>query len=566
MSQQILFKRGLKVYNSLAEVDLAFNSLTWTAGEPVMACYKDDVYTRIVFAIGIADGIGATNYKKISDQETIEKLLTSVTETVSTLSDSLSAHEDQLASGENSGHVVNSETSEILFTDGVAGIKDKSVTLDKISTSSLSGVIGYLASDLSSTNNNAPAKVISWSQFVTELANAGATTFNSVKINNETVSADSFGDTLELSFSDKFSVTKNPNSEAISIDIIGSVGGGEISGSLPLTTTENCPVVITGTTSAIVTSFAQNAAFPSNPIIQTDAISLGDSNDTENSTVVPTIGYVVKKINSVLASNDAMHYEGSLDPNTANFKLPAGNAGDTYKFSNRGNVLGIGEVHIGDMLICRVDDTPEDTVANWDLICVGAAGATIVTPENVTEGNIVVFGSNSAILEDSNVKVSDFLTKDSIKVEAGTGLVGTGEMDNYVISHEPIVTESNKDEENTVIQDIEVAGGHITRITYGKRESGLSLVHDGETNWQGNYLKGGLMINGISLKDNVLTAYASDLPGVVRADSGTSLGYLGTILSGKTTLKENEYAISTAVNGDKVELSVLIDKIDGGTF
>ena len=55
MSQQILFKRSLTTFNSRAEAVTKFDSLTWNAGEPVIANYIDkDIATTESCATEIA--------------------------------------------------------------------------------------------------------------------------------------------------------------------------------------------------------------------------------------------------------------------------------------------------------------------------------------------------------------------------------------------------------------------------------------------------------------------------------------------------------------------------------
>ena len=566
MSQQILFKRGLTLYSSVSAVKAAFDALTWTAGEPVVASYIDNSVTKILFAIGISDGVGSTHYRLISDNETVNQLATSLGQAIQTLN----SHIDQLADGENSGHVVNSEEADIVFENGVGKIKAGKINLDSISTSDKSGILGYKTSDLSTTNNNAPAVVLTWDEIINELSNADLKTFRKATIGGETVESQTIQGELKITLDDNFKVTKDSASNSLHISLNGTVSDGEEGAPVTLTTASG-PVKISGTSNAIVTEFGSDVAFPNTPAIQNETVTVGSAGDVETSKAVPTVGYVIKKINSVLASNDAMHYMGTLDPSVAEFKLPAGNAGDTYKITAAGTITGLGEVHVGDMIICKTDNTAENTAANWDVIEVH--DGSISAPTTATNGNIAVFDANGSALADGGVKVSD-LVKGSVSVGANNGLELTGSNTtgalgngNVVISHSEVsLTEEGKDT-GTVVTGVETNKyGHVTKVTYGEAAKNLELEHTGE-GWVGNTLNGGYFINGVQLENNTLSVFATGLPGTVRAASGTELKFLKDAIVGKTeSLGANEYAITSAQKGSTVELSVVIDKIDGGTF
>jgi hypothetical protein len=125
MSQQILFKRSADIYSNRTAAIEKLNTLTWAAGEPIIANYYDNGETRILFAIGIANRVGSQGYRIISDFETVSQLITSL----DTLSKALESHEGSLVSGENAGHVINDETSDIEFTNGIGKLKQGSLAL-----------------------------------------------------------------------------------------------------------------------------------------------------------------------------------------------------------------------------------------------------------------------------------------------------------------------------------------------------------------------------------------------------------------------------------------------------
>ena len=62
MSQQILFKRSQNPFNSRAEAVTKFDSMTWNAGEPVIANYIENGVTRVLFAIPIANNTLVTPF------------------------------------------------------------------------------------------------------------------------------------------------------------------------------------------------------------------------------------------------------------------------------------------------------------------------------------------------------------------------------------------------------------------------------------------------------------------------------------------------------------------------
>ena len=558
MSQQIIFKRGKDVYNNLSAATSAFNLLDWKSGEPAVARYLEGGNTRLLFAIGIADGVGSTNYRVISSFDTVDDLQKALGQ----LSNAFSAHEGAMANDTVAGHVKNDETSDIVFTDGIAKIKEGSIALTSLAGSAASGIIGVKDEDLATGGK---ASLLTWSDVITELGKQGFKTFNKVKIGDQEVVAGSLQDALEISLDNNFTVTKSGNNK---LNISFTAGDAEFNTSL---TTVSGPIKISGTTDAIVTEFDPEGSitFPSTPAITSGAVQVGDSADNANSAAIPTIGFVNKKIESALALNDAMHYKGTLDPTTET--LPAGDAGDTYKISVEGEIEGLGLLHVGDMIICNADNTAEGTASGWDIIEVH--DGTIMGPETAVAGNIVVFEEGGKSVADSGVSANTLVTN-SRKVIAGAGLeFGTGNgsgtlASDVTIQHAKVeLTEEGK-ETGDVVKSIETNEyGHITKVVYGEAEKSLELAKAGEGAWSGDYLVGGKFINGISLSNNVLTAYATDLPGNVRVSSGSTLGFLKDLVIGKTgELGDNEYAIVSAQNSDKLELSVVIDKIDGGTF
>jgi hypothetical protein len=569
MSQQILFKRSLTTFNSRAEAVSKFDSLTWNAGEPVIANYIDQGVTRVLFAIGIANLVGSQGYRIISDFETVGQLTTAL----SNLSTALGEHEDVLATGTGedavAGHVINSDESDIEFTDGIGKLKAGSLALESLTKSATSGIIGYKSIDV--VNDEASASLMSWSDVLTELRNSNLLKiFSGIKIgkssvpeqNRVSVIPSQLGATLSITTDDNITVTSNGNDQ---FHISLNANLGEIGAELK-TVDEKQPIIISGTTTGIVTEFnSKGVKLPSGSTATT--VQIGSSHDTTSSEIIATVGYVSQKINSVLESNDAMHYMGTLDPTVAEFALPAGNAGDTYKISVGGEIEGLGSVHAGDMIICNSDNTLESTPTNWDVVEVH--DGSLIAPEGISSGNIIAFGGGNEVI-DTKINYNNIITT-AHGIKTGAGLTGGGTLGSDItISHESVTTVSEGT--GNLITGIEVnAQGHVTKILKGSiDESSLTLKKEGiNGSWSSDnaYVTSGYTICGISLESGVLTAYAAALPGLVRAANNTKLKYIEDVIAGKSgELADNEYAITTSRKDDVVELSVKIDKIDGGIF
>lgn len=560
MSQQILFKRGADNFSNKAAAIEKFNTLTWSTGEPVIANYIESGVIRILFAIGVSDGVGSSNYRIISDFETVSQLTTAL----NNLSTALETHEGILATGTGkdavSGHVINSDESNIEFTNGIGKLKTGSLAIESLTKNAAAGIIGYKSSDI--VSGEASASIMSWNDVLGELNTAGLKIFSKIKMgkasdpeNMVEVTPSQLGATLSITTDDNITVT-NPGSNQLHISLNANLSevGSE------LKTLENQPIVISGTTTEIVTSFNQSGVeLPGGSTATT--VNVNSTYDSTESKIIATVGFVNNKINSVLESNDAMHYMGTFDPTTQT--LPAGNAGDTYKISVDGEIADLGNVHVGDMIICNEDNTAEGTASKWDLIEVH--NGSLIAPGGATSGNLVIFGNGNEVV-DSNIAVGSLLTKNTTSITANNGLEGGGNFSNsnVTISHETVTTEIEGD--GSLITDIEYnERGHVTKIVKGNIDDSLSLVRQGQ--WQeSGYVSPDSFVSGITLADGVITAFSSALPGKVRVAEGQTLSYLKDAFGTKSDLKDNEYAILSVQNSDKVELSVVIDKIDGGTF
>ena len=123
-----------------------------------------------------------------------------------------------------------------------------------------------------------------------------------------------------------------------------------------------------------------------------------------------------KKLNNLLATNDAMVFKGTIGGDAAAtiHELPAKhNAGETYrvydiKGGNNGKYLGNGEVcEIGDLIICIKDGTTH-SAGDWTIVQTNIDGAVINTDESSTDGHIAIFSGNKGrTIKDSGKSFND---------------------------------------------------------------------------------------------------------------------------------------------------------------
>ena len=461
MAQQILFKRGSNVYESYLLLQNALNKLAWTPGEPVVASYLNEkLEKRTIIAIGVATGVENANnsdcYRVILEEKSVNDAISSLQGTLSVLADTLSDHVETLANGTGegaiSGHVINSDESEIEFINGIGKIKNASIALNKLATSASSGILGYRSNELNSTDGAAPVRVLSWSEIASALIeHANFKSFNGAVVGGIEPTIDD--GKLRITLGDGL-IAAADGDNAVKISIDGELGGQQ--GALNVTTAEGSQIIFSGTTDALKGEFPSALQFKSAPAITEGAVSVGDAGDNDDSSLIPTISYVREKIKSAIAETDAMTYKGVLDPTVDGFTLPAGNSGDTYKVSKAGSISELGEVHVGDMVICTKDNTDAGKPGNWDLIEVH--DGSISAPVSAVDGNIAVFAQNGAALVDSEVKASDLLLKGaSTRITVNNGLSASGELgseEGLTISHDAVTV--SDETEGDVITDITV--------------------------------------------------------------------------------------------------------------
>lgn len=340
-----------------------------------------------------------------------------------------------------------------------------------------------------------------------------------------------------------------------------------------IATAASQPFTFSGPLTAVNVVINPDIALPGSPTTTTAPTA-------DNSTKIATTGYVNALVNSKLAAADAMTYKGSLDGSIANQKLPAANAGDTYKVSKAGTISTL-QVHIGDILICKQDNTSADTKANWDLVCNNEDGKVIGPAASVTN-NIAVFnGTTGKLIKDSGVTIASLVPR-TFQVVAGSGLTGGGTLSGNVtlnigqgagivvgvdsIAHQPkqtIMSEEYRMGAGQFVKIVEVDQfGHIVAVT-GGNETQLSCPTGAA--------EAGKYVSAIGVSGHLITVTKTSLPaetGRVRVTSSDALDYLQNkiIPLAAASLGTNEYAVKTTLVGNKIALSVVIDRIDGGYY
>jgi hypothetical protein len=503
----IVIRRNSTVYDSRESAISALGSLTYELGLLVCATYTESSETKVILALGIGSGVG--QYKIIASYSDI----VDVVDALSALSSGVQNHIATLADGTTSGHVVDGDSSDITWTKGIGTVKDNILELTNIIKSSAAGIIGIKAASIAA--GSADYSHLSWAETISEI---------------------------------------------------------EAAGSVTIATISGQPIVLSGKAGEIKVEIQDSITLPGNPKTG-KTIAVDGALDKDDSLSIATVDYVRKKIDSLMSAADAMTYKGTIDPTTTS--LPAASAGDTYVVSSNAtegtDKTGLGVLHIGDLLICKSDSTAAGTAASWDLV--ETHKDTIFGPSTSTSGNLMAFdGTTGKVAKDSGIAASEVVT-DSRKVTAGTGLElsssnSTGALSADVkISHSTLTpTVTGTSGTGKFVSAIgEDSMGHVNSVTY-TAETNLSLTSG--SNVTSGEVSGDNYFTGISVSGHTITVKGAELPGKVRVDSTGKLDYLINQIIPKATLGTDEYAVSLAKNSTsgKIEASVVISRIDGGTY
>ena len=128
------------------------------------------------------------------------------------------------------------------------------------------------------------------------------------------------------------------------------------------------------------------------------------TNDSDGNKITTT--YATKtELNSILATNDAMIFKGTIGTGGTITALPAShNAGWTYKVITANTYAGV-KCEVGDLIICITDGTTSNN-NHWTVVQTNIDGA-VTGPTSVTGDRIAVFnGTSGKIIKDGGTTIS----------------------------------------------------------------------------------------------------------------------------------------------------------------
>lgn len=181
-------------------------------------------------------------------------------------------------------------------------------------------------------------------------------------------------------------------------DVTDALTLGAQAGSWYLDRTNHTGTQAQSTITSLVSDLALKAPLASPTFTGTPAAPTASSGT--NTTQLATTAYVIAEIAARFASNDVFMYKGAIDAST-NPNYPAGNAGDTYRFSVAGKIGGASgpNVEVGDMIILHVDGSAGGTHASvgadWDIIQTNIDGAVTLTGSQTLTNKTMTLGTNT---------------------------------------------------------------------------------------------------------------------------------------------------------------------------
>lgn len=205
------------------------------------------------------------------------------------------------------------------------------------------------------------------------------------------------------------------------------------------------------TTQLATTAFVQAAIAIGNA----DKVDGRDVDDTKTTTsYLWTAAKVKSYVDSLLASNDAMIFKGTLGVGGTITALPTTNygAGWSYKIITAGTYAGV-KCEVGDLIICIKDYVSPSSNADWSVVQTNIDGA-------VTNSNTTVSNNHIAIFDGTTGKV----IKTSGKALPAGELVGTT---SYGTNSTGGVVKSSSDENKVNITNgiMEVNNISVSKLT-----------------------------------------------------------------------------------------------------
>ena len=136
---------------------------------------------------------------------------------------------------------------------------------------------------------------------------------------------------------------------------------------------------------------------------------------TNSTTNAPSIASVKAYADALIGAQDVMVYKGVIDA-SVNPNYPAGNRGDTYRFSVAGKIGGASgvNVEVGDMMTGLVDGSAAGTHAvvgaSWNIVQANLDGV-VIGPTSSTNLALATFsGTSGKVIADSGVTVDSDVT------------------------------------------------------------------------------------------------------------------------------------------------------------
>ena len=611
MIQLILFKKNDQLFQTKEEAIQGLNSVEFHTGEPVVALYGTSASdAKLVMAVGTADGTGEGFFTIVSTEDDASSLLSQIQQ----LSQALTSHEDTLANGETTGHVLDSD--DIIFVNGQgtvvqAGKVKSALTFTGFTSATFDG-------------SSAISVALPEAGTISPIGAGTAKIGTSTKFARE----DHVHPAQENVTGNAGTATKLQNQ--VDITLSGAVSGTvstDFSGNVEIATTIGEHTHEISDVTGLQEALDEKAPLDSPEFTGTPTAPTATAGTDSNQ--IATTAFVIKEISDKLAAAMALTFKGTLGTDGTIQALPSKHTvGDVYIAISGAPDINEVAVESGDMVICtRTGSSAND--ADWSVVQTNLDGA-VTGPTSSISNNIAIFqGTSGNQIADSGLSIAD-LAKSNTQVTAGEGLTGGGAISaNIEIAHgNKPVTGTDAGGTGTVVTGVLIdkfghvasttkatLGGTITadkgkyitsvtlngttlegttadlpKVTISDGEivenqyvTGLTVGADGysisvskseiivpDVAITGGEAESGYYINSITSSGHDITVTKAALPeesGKVKVDESGTADFLDQkVVSGAVNEDNNEYPVTVTKDGDRLKLTVKIDVIDGGTY